>query len=532
VTTEAAVRALTVRQVRRGALVLGVVIGVTVASNVAGYVAAYPTTADRLGLAQSLTDPGVTALLGPPVDLLTAAGYTGWRMLGFFQFVTPVWALLVSTRVLRGDEETGRWGLLLAGPSTARRLTAATCTGLLVALGIVWVLATVGTLVGGSRETGFTATSSAFFGLALVSTPAFFLMVGAVTSQVVATRRAAAATAGAVLGLAFLLRLVSGSTHDLSWLRWSTPLGWADALHPLAGSNPWPLLLFAAAVVVLGGTAAALAGRRDEGASLVPDRVTARPRTALLGGVLGLSVRLTWRTAAGWLVGMAFAGFVVGLVARGVAESFTKSHGVGPILDKLGVGVGIRAYLGLLVLVFAAALMTTAASRVGATREEEARGYLEHLVVRPVPRVRWLSSRVVVDVVVLLAVGVAAGLAMDAGVAVRGGGVALHELVDAGLTMVPPALVVLGIGVLVLGFAPRWAAPVAYAVVAWSFLVQIVVALLKLPNWLLDTSLLHHMALVPGQPPRWDSSLVMTLVALVCIAVGAVGFRRRDLAAA
>ena len=51
--------------------------------------------------------------------------------------------------------------------------------------------------------------ASLYFALAMVATAAMFLAVGAVTSQLAATRRQAASFGAAVLGVSYALRLIA-----------------------------------------------------------------------------------------------------------------------------------------------------------------------------------------------------------------------------------------------------------------------------------------------------------------------------------
>ena len=142
---------------------------------------------------------------------------------------------LAATRLLRGEEDAGRWELVLCGQTTRRAAAAQALLGLgsgLVALFIVTALVTV--LTGLSSKVHFGIGESVFFALALVCSAAVFLAVGALTSQLAATRRQAAAYAAYFLGACYALRMVADSGIGLDGLRWATPLGWVELLQPLS----------------------------------------------------------------------------------------------------------------------------------------------------------------------------------------------------------------------------------------------------------------------------------------------------------
>jgi ABC-2 type transport system permease protein len=97
---------------------------------------------------------------------------------------------------------------------------------------------------------------------------------------------------------------------------------------------------------------------------------------------------------------------------------------------------------------------------------------------------------------------------------------------------VPPALFVLGIGTLVHALRPRFAAALAYAVIAWSFLVELVGTLVEANRLVLDTSVFHHMRPVPGADADWGAAGVLVGIGLAAALVGGWRFTHRDLAGA
>ncbi len=170
-----------------------------------------------------------------------------------------------------------------------------------------------------------------------------------------------------------------------------------------------------------------------------------------------------------------------------------------------------------------------AAGQVAATRDEEAEGYLDHVLARPVARLSWLAARFAVSAAALALVGVLTGMFTWVGEASTGAGLSFPTLLAAGVNVVPVGMFVLGIGTLFQGLAPRVAAAVAYGLVAWSFLVEIVGASLGASRWLLDLSVLHHIARAPAAAVRWDSAAVLVAVGIAAAAIGALAFARRDL---
>jgi ABC-2 type transport system permease protein len=523
---------LTARQVGRPAAVWGGVFALYLAASAVGYGQTYQTATQRAALAATLgSNAGINAVLGPAHRIDTVGGFVEWRALGVLGMVGAVWGLLTGTRMLRGEEEIGRWELLLAGPTTRRGATAEVLAGLAAGFALLWAVPALAiAVVGTSATVRFSIGSSLLLALASVASAAVFLVVGTLAAQLAPTRRQAAAGAGGVLGVAFALRAIADSGVGLAWLRWLTPLGWPEQLHPLSGARLVPLLPVAATVATLAGLTVWLAGRRDLGASTLPDRSRARPATRLLGGTTGLTIRLARPLATGWLVAVVLAGLLFGVIAKSAGLALQDSGGFRDALNRLGArGTGAYAYLGVAFLIVALLVALTPAAGIAALRSEEADNRLDHLLARPVARTTWLLGRIGNAVALLCLCGLLAALAAWLAAATQHSGVGVVLMLQAGVNVVPVALLVLGVGVLVFGVRPRAASGACYGLIAWSFLVQIIGSIVGANHWLLDTSLFQHMAAAPAVAPDWTAAAIMTGLGVVTGAIGVNRFAHRDL---
>jgi hypothetical protein len=116
------------RSAIKWAVVWGVLFGLIVMSTIESVTRAYPTLSQRLQLAQS--SQSFAFIAGQPHHLETVAGYTVWKVLTTAAFISAIWGLRTSIGLLRGEEEAGRWELLLAGQTTRRRATLQALLGL------------------------------------------------------------------------------------------------------------------------------------------------------------------------------------------------------------------------------------------------------------------------------------------------------------------------------------------------------------------------------------------------------------------
>ena len=154
-----AVTRLALRQIRRGALIVATLAAGMSALVVATYdsVMADPAAAGSL---QALAgNPAIRTLFGEPVALDHAGGFTVWRVGTFVAVLLGVWAIVATTRITRGEEDAGRWDVLLAGRLTmrtavTRHVTAVMAVALVAGGAVSAVLLLAGTQPAGALMHG------------------------------------------------------------------------------------------------------------------------------------------------------------------------------------------------------------------------------------------------------------------------------------------------------------------------------------------------------------------------------------------
>ena len=283
----------------------GLVFGATIAASASSYQSLFPSAASRAKMALTFEGNAAwSALFGPLRRMDTVAGYTAYKSGMFTIILGAIWGLLVATRLLRGEEDAGRWELFLSGRTTRARAALQAATGLGVGVLALWVpTAVLTSAAGSSSKVNIGLGASLFFATAVVAAAAMFMAIGLLVGQLAATRRDANLIGAGILAASYLIRMAADSDTGLAWLRWASPLGWIEELQPLTGSKPFAFVPILALVVVLAVLAVRVARRRDLGASAFAGRETARPRTLLLGGQAGLTIRLTRPVIAALLDG-------------------------------------------------------------------------------------------------------------------------------------------------------------------------------------------------------------------------------------
>lgn len=527
-----AVAAATARRVLRPAAFWGLVFGGLIAATMSTYASSFPTAQSRADLA-AVTEGSVafSALFGPIHDIDTVAGYTAYKVSMTIVLLGAIWGLLIATRVLRGEEDAGRWELLLSGRTTRGRAAAQAALALGAGVVVVWVpTAVLAAAVGASAKVNIGVGASLYFATALASVVALFMAVGVFVGQLAATRHDANVIGAGVIAAAYLVRMVADSSPGLAWLRWASPIGWFEQLRPLTGSHPLALVPIGALVAVLVIGAVGVASRRDLGSSVWHGADRRRPRLLLLGGQAGLTLRLTRTSVLAWLLSLVATGLAMGLVTESAGTALKGSPTLERVLGRLGGDrSGAALYLGYVFVIAAGLVAIAVVGQIAAIRHEEAGGMLDNLLVRPVARAQWLGVRLGLALAFAVAGSVAAGVAAWVGAASQHSSVGFGELVQAGLNVAPPAVFVLGVGALAFGVLPRAAIGVGYGLVIWSYLVEVVAAIQGSNHWLRDTSPLLHITPAPAAAPDWTAAAWLVGLGILAALVGLAAFSRRDL---
>lgn len=491
-----------------------------------GYRVAYPTVRDRLTFATSFgANRGLRIFYGEPFNLVTVGGYSAWRVGGTLAIAAAVFGLLAGVRALRAEEEDGRLELVLAGQLTRTGAYVAALVGVAAQAAVLFLAEFAGFLVG-----RLPALDAAYLSLATASVIPVCAAVGALVSEIAPTRRIALEYGGVVVGALVLARAVADTTSGAAWLRWVTPLGWAESARPFAHADALvlaiPLVVTAALVVV----SRRLGRDRDVGSGLVAARDTRTAHVRLLSSPLAQAIRSARGSVLAWVSAVAVCGFVLGVVSQSVSSAGIPAS-VQRELEKLGYGSIITpaGYLSFLFFFFILVTSIYGCTQVVSARREEADGQLDSVLAAPVGRTRWLGGRVLVALTGITLVALSAGASAWCGAALVGVRVSFGSLLAAGANGVPTAALYLGVAILAYGAAPRASSAVAFGVVVTTYLWDAVGALVHAPAWATDLTPFAWVGFIPAHAFRALPALVMVGIAAAAATLGLVAFRRRDL---
>jgi ABC-2 type transport system permease protein len=528
----------TMRDSRRATLVVGGVLGLLLIGVSRAIVSEFATPASRqeLGDVVRAVPPILQGLAGKPVNVETLGGYLQYKYGTFFPLVASLWSILALSGTLAGEARRGSLEFVAAAPLTRRRIALQKMAGHIVVLAVASGLIFLSIVVVGSfavlpgDEIPVAAAAGYALWLGLLA-----LVAGAVAFAAAQFfgRGAAVGIAGAVTFAGFLLNGYQAAIPSLAPLANLTWFGWTTNHIPLAGLYDWPSIglvaLVAVGLLVVGVEAFV---RRDIGVtSTIP--TPSLPRALLgLGGPAGRTAGQNLPTALAWGIGLGFFGLAIAGSGTSFVEQLAKAPDFARLLAAVFPGLDIGTVGGFLQLVFVefgfilAGL--AAATLVASWASDETSGRLELLLAAPLARTRWVASGGLgifagIAVITILAM---AGIAI--GATITGGDIATPVLGTLALGLY--ALALAGVGIAVAGvFGAGVAGPAVALLTVVTWFVDIIGPPLGLPGVVHDLALTAHYGL--PMLGSWDGvGIVASLILAVGgVAIGAWGFKRRDL---
>jgi ABC-2 type transport system permease protein len=240
-----------------------------------------------------------------------------------------------------------------------------------------------------------------------------------------------------------------------------------------------------------------------------------------------LALRLQRNPIIGWTIAIVLGGALMGSVVEAMTDLLADA---GPGAENLLRGTGVTALLALLVSMMALITVVFALQTTVSLRADEASGIIEPQLAGALSRRRWALERLAIPTVwsaVLLALGgFVIGEVYGAAIhdSTQGGRLAL-----AALAYWPAVMVFVGLAVLLWGYLPRVATPIAWGVMAAMWFITMFGEVFRLPQWFLDLLPLSATPYAPLEPMAWAPLGIMTLVALALTWIGLDRFARRDI---
>lgn len=519
-------------QAVKGALIIGLLAGIMGGGQAYAYTVTYPDQVSRAQFKTSLeAAPSLGIIYGEIDDMPSPAGYMAYRTGMFLTIVASIWALMAVIKLLRGQEEDGRWEMITAGSITAKEASAHVFTGFMSALLLAFLLSTLGmSAIGMVPKVDAPASAGTYLSLAIFIPAALFAAVGFFVSQLSVTRRRALFY-GLIPLLVFLaLRTIGNTVSDLHWLKMYTPFGWAELSRPTVDPHmAWfiPAIIFFPLFVFFGRY---LIGKRDLGAGVIPESSTAKPHYSFLGSPLLLALRQNAVSFVSWTAGALFLSALMATISGIAASAVADSPSLKLAVTQLGGSNNIAiAFIGAGFVMLAMALLLMVTTWLGSIRADEAKNQLDNILVQPVRRSSWLVGRLILTVGAATIISLMCAVATWAMASTQNISLPLDTLLLIGIALMGTVIFTLGLGTLLYGVLPRIATIGMYFIITWSFLIDMISSVVTLNDFFLKSSLFHYISISPLKTPDWNTFGWLVGLGIIMAFLGIVAFSKRDI---
>ncbi len=525
----------TIRDSRLSFLIAAGLLGGMSLAMAAGVSTIFPTPATRLEVDKLIGSipSAMVNLFGKPEKLGTLGGYFSWKYGAIFALGTALWSIMALSGTLAGEAGRGSLEMVAAAPFGKRRIALEKLAAHLTILGLtmaVLAAAAVAASSYGDASLGDSISPLSGLGFALWVGSIALCFGGLAFALGPVLGRAGAAGVSSIL---MVVLWVANGLDVLGPVAALSPFRWTANHIALVGEYDWGgLALVAVVAAALMALGVELFSRRDLG---VTAGLGLPGLPASILGVRGPISRAfgdQLPRAVSWGLGLGLMGALIASLVGPMTDQIVKDPSllasfaaVFPGFDLASPGGFLQLYVQLLLI----AAGFAAATFVSKWASDETEGRLETVLTTPLARARWALAG---GVAALLATAVmtvlfAAGIGFGAGA----GGIAMGDSLTGSLVIGLYAIAVVGVGFAVGGiWRTSLAAEAAAVFVVATYLIDLLVPPLKLPDWLHQLALTSHL----GQPMigHWDVVGVATCLVLAVggVALGAWGMTRRDVA--
>lgn len=483
-----------------------------------------------VGMFETLKNPAMISMIGPtPVknvaDYTLGAMYAHEMLLfcGLFSMVISGLHVISHTR----KEEDLGMAELVRSFRVGRQANSLAVLKETVVINLLLIGFITGLMIFFNIK-GIDLKGSLLFASSIGMAGMFGAVLALVFAQLMATSSGATGGTLGVIGLLYIWRAATDTSYpELSIFN---PMSWIYLTHPFTENNLSPLLYSFILMILLFLIANLLENFRDMGAGYLPERMGRPEAKQSLLSVRGLLFRMNRGMILSWSVGFLLMGIAYGSIYGDMGTFLSSNELIEAMFTQAGISIedsftqSIMSILILLTIILPIAIINKLF-----TEESELR--LSQLYATKVSRTRVFCTAIGLALTVgLVAICLAAGSLGTAAVLSIGNTNSLNvaDFFKAGYNFLPAMLFFIGIASVLLGWLPKWN-KLTYIYLVYTFILNYFGNLLNLPEWFKKTAILNWIPALPVEDFNLRIFGVISILSLVLIAIGLLGYQQRDL---
>ena len=329
------------------------------------------------------------------------------------------------------------------------------------------------------------------------------------------------------LGILYLLRGLGDVAENI--LSYISPLGLIMRTAPFAYDNLWPILVVLGLSIIAIFAAFYLNSTRDLGAGLVAAKPGRKEASKFLQSPFTLALRLLKFTLIGWGITILILGLSYGSIF-GDIENFLEGN---EMLQQMFLHNDAftfeEQFLTVIVSMYAIIITVPVLIVLLKVYSEEKKGRLEHIYSKKISRSHVLTNYLIIS----LASSIDFALLFTFGLwlaafSVMAEPLSLITVLISGLVYLPAVWFMIGLTLLLIGFAPKLIKLIWFYIGA-SFVVVYLGDILQFPDWIEKLAPFGHISTYPVESINVIPLVVLTILSIVMGIVGFYGYNKRDI---
>lgn len=448
-------------------------------------------------------------------------GIVAWNIKTVSLVVIAIFNILAVSKIVRGEEESGRADLLESGMVGRQSLFAASMAisyGTNIVMGILLFLTML--------IFGLPAGGSLTLSLLLAVGGCLFASIGAFTSQLASARRTAGSLGIGLMGLLYMMSFMNNLSADNNPFSYFTPFRWFFIVRPFEGNHLAFLLSAITFVAAIAGVALYLSGKRDVGAGAIPPKAGRSSATSGFNNVFALSWRMHRELLIAWTLALGVFSLGIGSADPLVSKMLGQLPALASWMQMFGEPE--EAFLSLMIYVLCLFVSAYGILAIQNMRSEETDGRIEALLSTPVERETWMASHATFSIagsaLIMLTIGLCAAIGSAAG---GGSADAFGKIMLMSIAKLPAVLIMTGIAAFAFGLLPKVSSGLSWAVYSLFILIQLLWEMVLVPDFVFLISPFGQV--YPTQPQTPASFMLLLAVACIFYGASVLFFKRRDI---
>lgn len=482
---------------------------------------------DSVVMVEMMKNPAMIAIVGPVYgenNYTLGAAFSNY-MLVFSVMIAAAMNIFLINRHTRNDEEKGRMEMVRSMPVGRLANISSAMIVALIANTALSILTASGLYI--LRGEGMSLEGCMIFGFSLGVIGMLFAAVTAIFSQISSSARTTLGLSFSILLILYIMRGIGDVRENV--LSAVSPLGLILKTETFVSNYWWPIFAIKIMTMLLLLISFYLSANRDLGQGIIHPRAGRKNASSLLSSPIGLAFRILRTPIIIWAIVVFVLAIMYGSVFGDLENYIKGSPALSAIFSGNSEFTLAEQFIGLLTAVMSMISTIPILTFMNRVVGEEKSGLSEHLLTKPISRIRNISAYFILAIVIsiIYQILIAYGF-WSAGSVVLENIPIFMTFFKSTMLYLPAIWVMVGTSMILIGFLPRKIF-IIYLYLGYSFFTVYIGQVAKLPEWTRKLTPYGYIPQYPIEEVELTKLIILIVVILASFTIGLIGYRKRDI---